>query len=381
MPHAPGQRTPGPVIGVCMDSTAPGSALAGCKETAEVELIIKILRQRFEPAMPLNSCDVNWNALTRMAKTAKIFGLFNLEKLTELNSPGSVFEEYISWKRKCLLTNFANVARSIEVLSILECAGIDAILFKGPVRSFKVYHDWDCRPSSDVDILVEPASYEAARATLAETGFSSVTPSDSNWWHHHLGETAFLGPNNTGPTVDLHNKVQQPGTPSPRNFSALFASSETVEIAGHRIRTLSAHCDLMLCIINFAKALRSRSPWILYAHELIVCVKNMTAADENEFAEFCAAMGIERLYLYTRRISSLLFCLDEVPMDKQFKDFDLTTSAFGGGSRQSFFRTRLVWQWSDGPLWQRLNNFSLEITKFMLSEAAFHWARNDAKSK
>ena len=331
--------------------------------------------------MSLNSRDVNWNALMRVAKTAKIFGLLNFEELTDLNSPRLFFEDYLSWRRKCLLTNFANIARSIEVLSVLECAGIDAILFKGPVRSFKVYHDWDSRPSSDVDILVEPANYGAARAALLENGFSSVTPSDSSWWHHHLGETAFLGPNNTGPTVDLHHKVQQPGTPSPRNFSALFASSETVEIAGHQIRTLSAHCDLMLCIINFAKALRSRSPWILYAHELIVCLNNMTVADENEFAEFCAAMGIERLYLYTRRISSLLFRLDEDPMDDQFTDIDLITSAFGGGSRQGLFRTRLVWQWSDGPLWQRLNNFSLEIAKFMLSEAAFHWTRSYAKWK
>ncbi|WP_373488610.1 nucleotidyltransferase family protein, partial [Blastomonas sp.] len=270
----------------------------------------------------------------------------------------------------------SNVTRSVHAWRSIESAGIKAILFKGPVRSFKVYGRWDARPSSDVDILVHPGEYNSARSALTEAGYSTVSVSDNSWWHKYLGESAFYGPGRSHPLVDLHNKVQQPGTPAPREIEQFFEQSSIILIGDRTARTLSKNHDLILCIINFAKALRAGSPWIIYAHELMWCMKESSAEDLKALADLAAKNGIGRLLHVTMTLSKQLFAHDDICSTREPERYKVIASAFGTVAPQLMRRTNLLWSWTDGSTTTRSYNFLRELLTTYRSEVAF---RKNAK--
>ena len=68
------------------------------------------------------------------------------------------------------------IAQDLEaetVLSALGAAGIDALLVKGAVTRRYLYGR-DLRPSSDVDVLVAPRSFDRALAVLVESGYTPL---------------------------------------------------------------------------------------------------------------------------------------------------------------------------------------------------------------
>ncbi|TGU42095.1 hypothetical protein EN795_35750, partial [bacterium M00.F.Ca.ET.152.01.1.1] len=58
-----------------------------------------------------------------------------------------------------------------RIMKALAAKGVPARIVKGPVFARKLYRQLADRPFTDIDILVDPASIEAANRTIAECGF------------------------------------------------------------------------------------------------------------------------------------------------------------------------------------------------------------------
>ncbi|MFC3309914.1 nucleotidyltransferase family protein [Blastomonas aquatica] len=354
-----------------------GSSMPDGVKLADAAALVRLLKHSIDPSTNVDSIEGNWERRVHLAMRLRILGILtpSLSSIAERFSP-NLRADCAEWNKLALLNNLSNVARSVHAWRTIESAGIKAILFKGPVRSFKVYGRWDARPSSDVDILVHPSEYNSARAALMDAGYSTVSVSDNTWWHKYLGESAFYGPGRSHPLVDLHNKVQQPGTPAPREIEQFFEQSSIVSIGDRTARTFSENHDLMLCIINFAKALRSGSPWIIYAHELMWCTKNSSTEDLKAIADLAAKNRIERLLSVTMTLSKQLFGHNDIHQTSEPERYKVIASAFGTVAPRLMRRTNLLWNWTDGSTTTRSYNFLRELLTAYRSEIAF---RKNAK--
>lgn len=341
-------------------------------ETEDASALIRLLKHSIDPSTDIGSLKENWERTVPLAMQLRILGLImpTMSSIAD-RIPSGLRADCAEWNKVALLNNLANVTRSVHAWQTIESAGIKAILFKGPIRSFKVYGRWDARPSSDVDILVHPENYNSARTVLTKAGYSTVSLSDNSWWHKHLGESAFYGPGRSHPLVDLHNKVQQPGTPTPKQIRKFFECSSVINIGDRTVRTLSENHDVMLCIINFAKALRSGKPWIIYAHELMWCMKASSAADLTALADLATKNGVARLLNITITLSKQLFDLDEINTTIGSDRHKVIASAFGTVDPQLMRRTNLLWNWTDGSPATRSYNFLRELLTAYRSEIAF----------
>src|SRR4051794_15471928 len=59
----------------------------------------------------------------------------------------------------------------VDVIDLLEYAGVRAIPVKGPLLAASVYGDLSARQSGDLDVLVHPDSFGAAGAALTAAGW------------------------------------------------------------------------------------------------------------------------------------------------------------------------------------------------------------------
>lgn len=354
-----------------MDELARRS-LADDVEPADAVALVRLLKHSIDPSTEVGSIGGDWERRVHLAMRLRILGIL-MPTMTSIADriPSNLRADCAEWNKVALLNNLANVTRSVHAWQTIESAGIKAILFKGPVRSFKVYGRWDARPSSDVDILVRPAEYNSARCALTKAGYSTVSVSNNSWWHKYLGESAFYGPGRSQPLVDLHNKVQQPGMPAPKDIEQFFERSSIIHIGDRTARTLSENHDLILCIINFAKALRSGSPWIIYAHELMWCTRSSSAKDLIALEDLAARNGIARLLNTTMALSTQLFELENANPATGSSRHNVIASAFGTVTPQLMRRTNLLWDWTDGRTATRSYNFLRELLTAYRSEIAF----------
>ncbi len=114
--------------------------------------------------------------------------------------------------------------RIVIAFRILRAAGIEPILVKGWAAA-RAYAHRTLRPYGDIDLVVRPAEFAAARAALA----GSETPT---WW------------------VDLHQQLVELDD---RSIDDLFKRSRTEDLKGVPIRILSHEDHLALLAMHYFK--------------------------------------------------------------------------------------------------------------------------------
>lgn len=108
-------------------------------------------------------------------------------------------------------------------------AGIDVLLLRGPAIAARLHDPGELRPYNDVDLLVAPASWEAARQVLAAAGLtpplggralpSGMTDHAESW-----------GWASAGTSVDLHRRVD--GMPLDAAWTALAQGAAPLPVGG-----------------------------------------------------------------------------------------------------------------------------------------------------
>jgi hypothetical protein len=119
-------------------------------------------------------------------------------------------------------------ATAAELMAAFDETGVPALLLKGPVLARVLYAPDKPRVYVDVDILVEPAALERARAALRERGASMVggTLHGEAWM---LGETM----------VDLHWQLPLTDAPPQAAWRALYAAHQVIDLERRRVATLN----------------------------------------------------------------------------------------------------------------------------------------------
>lgn len=346
-----------------MTSRSSGAIAAGEASTAH---LVSILRAWFGPEH-VESAAIEWSGLLSLAELTKTTGLLRAScSKAGVAIPPDVDEQLGRAEEHIVRTNTANLGWTIRVADALRQAGVRTVVLKGAMRSEEVYGSIDKRISHDIDLLVPEQDYRRAGAVLEEAGFLPIVPATDAWWHDFLGESPYIHQSGSGPIIDLHHQVQQPGGPYPLDLDSFLSCSQTVLRGGKRVSVLSPAHGVLLAAIGFGKAVRAGAPWLVYAHELAYLSRQWSQKDRISVCSLAQGNGVARLLRDALTAAELLFISRE-----RSPSTSIRSSAVGQASARAFARSGNLWRWCDGPLLARMRSFLSGEIKAMRSERAY----------
>ena len=328
--------------------------------------LLNLLGRWFEPAINIQAIG-DWREILSIAIATKTVGLLGPAVTRSVSSlPPEAAKQITAARRNILIANLHNVDWTVKTIKPLQKAGIDPIVFKGALRARAVYSTWDARRSSDIDLLVRPEDYDRARQILIADGMISQVPDTSSWWHHYLGESPYARPNTTSPIVDLHHSVQQPGGPYPTRMDDFFKDSVVEKVGSSEIRMLSAHHALLVCAINYGKAVRARKPWLAEMHEFSKATRFMNSSDLQRFMRHAEINNLQRLVGECFKISETVFPKQGAVTD----ELAVFLNSIGIYSEFRFDRLARMWNWIDGNPIIRSKRFTFSLLRILRTEIA-----------
>ncbi|MGX5829779.1 nucleotidyltransferase family protein [Mesorhizobium sp. 43Arga] len=221
------------------------------------------------------------------------------ERLAEL------FQWLDTYRRRTVSMNAACLMDSMAIHQALRDRQIDFVFLKGPFQQYLLYDDHFMKPSGDVDILVSPAGFSRARDALRSIGYEVSDKSRSVWWVRFLGEQHMIRGN--GPsTVDLHYRLQQPGSPSPRDADGFLRRKRLVEITGTEVPFTSVADTLMLSCISVAKALFNHEPCAGYVCDIRASANRLGEVDQQRVLDAAVSQGLDDTLLLGLRAADVL---------------------------------------------------------------------------
>ncbi|MBZ9798832.1 nucleotidyltransferase family protein [Mesorhizobium sp. ES1-4] len=248
-------------------------------------------------------------AITDIARLNKvaIFVLKALSRAPAHERPAELHQWLEAYRRRTVSMNAACLMDSMAIHEALHDRRIDFVFLKGPFQQHLLYDDHFMKPSGDVDILVSPAGFLRARQALRSIGYEVSGKSRSVWWVRFLGEQHMVrGSGSRSSTVDLHYRLQQPGSPSPRDAEGFLRRKRLVEITGAEVPFTSAADTLMLSCISVAKALFNREPCAGYVCDIRASASHLDEADQQRVLDAAASQGLEDTLLLGLRAADVL---------------------------------------------------------------------------
>ncbi|MDX8526574.1 nucleotidyltransferase family protein [Mesorhizobium sp. MSK_1335] len=287
---------------------------AGCAD--EVAYVQACLRLFFAPdaSMIAGRADMaapaisaaNVADIARLNKVA-VFLLRALARAPTSAAPPELLGWLDGYRRRTMSMNVACLGDSMAIDRVLRDRQVDFVFLKGPLQQHLLYGDHFMKPSGDVDILVSPASFAAAREALRTIGYEVAGKSRSVWWVRFLGEQHMVREDGArASTVDLHHRLQQPGSPSPRDTDGFLRRKRQVEVAGAAMPITSAADTLLLSSISVAKAFFNREPCAGYVCDVRASASRLNEAEQQTVLDHAAEQGLADTLLLGLRAADVL---------------------------------------------------------------------------
>lgn len=301
------------------DSSYERLRAAGCAD--EVAFVQACLRLFFAPAaeatdrpgiptsaMPstpaISAQDVA--DIARLNKVA-VFLLKALARAPAGAAPAELSAWFDGYRRRTMSMNAACLSDSMAIQSVLRDRRVDFVFLKGPFQQHLLYGDHFMKPSGDVDILVSPAGFAAARDALRSVGYEVAGKSRSVWWVRFLGEQHMVRDDGArASTVDLHHRLQQPGSPSPRDIDGFLRRKREIQVAGVAMPVISAADTLLLSSISVAKAFFNREPCAGYVCDVRASASRLSEAEQQKVLDHAAGQGLADTLLLGLRAADVL---------------------------------------------------------------------------
>jgi len=280
--------------------------------TDEVAYVQACLRLFFAPGIGVTADKAPSVSAPKVADIARLnkVATFVLKALSR-SKGGETPPELIGWldtyRRRTVSMNSSCIMDSLAIRQVLRDRQVDFVFLKGPFQQQLLYGDHFMKPSGDVDILVSQAGFSRAREALRTMGYEVAGKSRSVWWVRFLGEQHLVRGGDSRPsTVDLHYRLQQPGSPSPRDTDGFLRRKRAVEIAGDHVPFISASDTLLLSCISVAKAFFNREPCAGYVCDVRASASRLSEAEQENVLDYAAAQGLADTLLLGLRAADVL---------------------------------------------------------------------------
>lgn len=345
--------------------------------SVSMRVLIEALRAWSAPnySLSFQPQSIDWGEAIHLATTSNtVFAMLDGLQKHGIQPPAQIAEKAAAERRAILASNLACIAATVRIGKILRSHGIESTAMKGVTRMHSLFGRWDMRRAGDVDVLVTRKNYHEAIEVLTSNKFIALVPAKSRWWHDFLGESPYLSPHNDGVIIDLHYKLDQPGTPADADVEALIHNSRLVNFGKSAAYVLSDKDSLMLAATSFGKAIRSKEPWLRHAHEIAIARSGARseadngAASEQLYDRYAASKGISRLWRHAKEASDMLFKENTDLSPDVFEETVRSSIGRQGDGRHNFVRSQLLWRWTDG-VFSRPLQFASELYRVRRSEA------------
>lgn len=246
------------------------------------------------------------------------FELLRLNKVARIaeialgRGPSKAPGDYLStafdaYRRRTLSLNLASLAAGFEAAGALRAADIGFAFMKGPVQQKLIYGDAFIKPAGDVDLVVSRADFGIARTALGTIGYTVSSQSASSWWFRFLGEQHMTAPTRpAAATLDLHYRLQQPGSPSPRSTEDFLARRSPVSVSGQEVMFMSDMDIALLASMSVAKALFNREPSAGYVCDIRAATLKLGPDAADVLLDHARQAGLLQTLLLGLRAADLL---------------------------------------------------------------------------
>ena len=359
--------------------------MAGMNFSPELDLVVTALRGRFTPGTvpPLISpSPATITAAMQIAVRNKVLLLLREPWLPLLEKGHLAYID--GYKIQTIQMNSVIMRESIKIFEAISRENIHFLFIKGPIQQSFIHNDFFSRPCSDIDILSNSEDYPRIYKVLSSLGYT--TTSSSLWWRVFLGEQHLTKAGPPPVTVDLHYRIQQPGSPAPRSTRSYLARPDHTSVLGVPLTHLAAADVPVLSAISIVKGLFNRESVGAHVCDLYACVKADVPQQLNTFLTHATAQNLRGTALLALRIVSETFGV-KYHLAPEIESVlpgvsgpDLVRMAFAPAD------PTLVWPKRREVLWhlclKRPGRYAVEAARAMASEAALRlFERPEAAGK
>lgn len=185
----------------------------------------------------------------------------------------------------------------LSLAGLFSDSGLAFIPLKGPLLSFRLYHDPLYRRFGDIDVLMDVPSVEKAIVLLKERGYHPVSfefpvhERRKELLLLHKNEITLFHPGKAI-TVDLHWSLFRGLLAPPVAMGELIAGNLTsVEYEGRSFVVLNPELELLSLIYHGSWHSWNRLKWLRDVHQLL----KVHALDEAKFRQLMASTDLYRL--------------------------------------------------------------------------------------
>jgi hypothetical protein len=244
-----------------------------------------------------------WPELLARAEAHKVSNLV-LARWETLTS--ELPEDVRARRRRAAAGNLAYAGRLLELIALLEKAGIPALPFKGPVLAETVFGGIPNRSFGDLDLLVPRAELGRACRLLMDLGYRPLYDAPLAEYlritlrgGHHIG----LRHERHGTYVELHWEMAGRYLPIPLDWETVEPFLERVGFCGREVLALAPEPGLLYLCIHGAKEY-----WRLLDH--VVCIAwqmDRRPPDWDRVLDLARRWGGERILLTGLGLAVRLF--------------------------------------------------------------------------
>lgn len=217
-----------------------------------------------EEADSIIASGVDWELLGRYALEHSLSPLlcWHLQEMFPEKLP--------NWKKASptlLENNLRNLSLSavlLKILDALQAAGIRALAYKGPALATLLYGDVALREMTDVDIVIHPDSFPAARDVLTELRYQPSFVHSRKQEEARLRcdcECEFSGCSGKV-MVDLHWQITASHLSQRFSFDEFWQRRRSVMLGPKSVPTFSAEDTALVLAVHGGKHLWQRLGWI-----------------------------------------------------------------------------------------------------------------------
>ncbi|HUS07942.1 MAG TPA: nucleotidyltransferase family protein [Bryobacteraceae bacterium] len=248
----------------------------------------------------LGSISLDWDLLLRLAETHGLTVLLHrqLASPAAIGIPSAFLQALDRSQRLQVQQGLRHTAVLAELARSFSRAGVGALAYKGPALSAQIFGDPATRPAADLDILISPADFSAARTVLSDLGFAPLRFYPASAARQLVAYRAEFGMVRNDLLVELQWRLVPHYFSVPLDIDALIARATSVSLGGVTVATMAAEDNLIALCIHGAKHHWQSLKWVLDIDLLVRDSGNIDWAGLQSRAAGLGTLRILRLGLF-----------------------------------------------------------------------------------
>jgi len=226
---------------------------------------VELAPQRAARIANWKKSEPEWNEFLRIAEHHGILALAARNLSAHARGlPPEIEQGLRSAYEENIRRNLRFAGELVRIAEHFEKKKLRAIPYKGPALAASVYGDLALRNFSDLDFLIAPADFAAAKQALAELGYRTSTelrPEAERFWLRIGYECAFDGPAGRN-LVELQWRVLPHFYGVDLRIDDLLARSGRTAVGGREVPALAPEDLLLVLCLHAAKHLWMRLIWV-----------------------------------------------------------------------------------------------------------------------